>query len=76
MSDVRRDIQSLVVRLYFERRRLLSGGPSEEKRAAPSDPGAEDERRHLRALEIEAQLDAITGGAFSRSGPEFQGADP
>jgi hypothetical protein len=76
MSDVRRDIQSLVVRLYFERRRLLSGGGAEDNRPAPSDPAAEDERRQLRALEVEAQLDAITGGAFSRSGPEFQGAAP
>ena len=76
MSDVRRDIQSLVVRLYFERRRLLTGALSEDRRPAPSDPAAEDERRHLRALEIEAQLDAITGGAFSRSGPEFHGVDP
>lgn len=76
MSDVRRDIQSLVVRLYFERRRLLSGGPVDDKRGSAAELPAEEERRHLRALEIEAQLDAITGGAFSRSGPEFQEASP
>lgn len=76
MSDVRRDIQSLVVRLYFERRRLLSGGAAEDKRGGTIDPQADEERRHLRALELEAQLDAITGGAFSRSGPEFQEASP
>jgi hypothetical protein len=76
MSDVRRDIQSLVVRLYFERRRMLGGAATEDRRGGATDPQADEERRRLRALEIEAQLDAITGGAFSRSGPEFQEASP
>jgi len=76
MSDVRRDIQSLVVRLYFERRRLLAGGPAQDRRGSPPAPLADDEQRNLRTLEIEAQLDAMTGGAFSRGGPEYQGAEP
>jgi len=54
MADVRRDIQSLVIKLYFERLRLLS-------------QSAGDEKQRQRILEIEAQLDALSGGAFADS---------
>jgi hypothetical protein len=55
---------------------MLGGAATEDRRGGATDPQADEERRRLRALEIEAQLDAITGGAFSRSGPEFQEASP
>jgi hypothetical protein len=70
MADVRRDIQSLVVRLFFERRRLLivpamsaisdrpDGSPASSAGAA--DAGAEA-RRRLRIAEVEAQLEALAG---------------
>jgi len=58
MADVRRDIQSLVVRLYFERRRLLVGSSKTE-----SSPDAEESRR-LHVAELEAQLEALTGRDF------------
>lgn len=77
MADVRHDIQSLVIRLYFERRRLLA---SSELLAVPAGAGGagsrtdeasgilgapDDERRHLRVLELEAQLEALSGIPFS-----------
>ncbi|HEY8925775.1 MAG TPA: hypothetical protein VIU64_15415 [Polyangia bacterium] len=55
MADVRRDIQALVVRLYFERRRLLVGPPKND-----GSVDAEEHRR-LRVAEVEAQLEALTG---------------
>jgi len=76
MADVRRDIQSVVIKLYFERRRLLSGA---EPSPTAVNGGAEaevqmqmqmDEKRRLRVAEIEAQLDAVSGGAFSAGVPE------
>jgi hypothetical protein len=67
MSDIRRDIQSLVIKLYFERRRLLVERVSSSEGRGPADaPGAE--KRVLRVAEIEAQLDAMSGGAFSSGG--------
>jgi hypothetical protein len=71
MSDVRRDIQSLVIRLYFERRRLLVAPTAGQKRAGdptgegPGSDAGGDPRRRLRILELEAQLDALSDGAFS-----------
>jgi hypothetical protein len=62
MSDTRREIESLVNRLYFERRRLkleLGQPPALETRA----------RRELRVQELEAELDALSGGAFTRCLP-------
>jgi hypothetical protein len=52
MADMRRDIESLVVRLFFERRRLAPDGRTAE--------------RELRAQEIAAELDALSDGHFSR----------
>jgi hypothetical protein len=52
MAELRRDIESTVNRLYFERRRLAFEGRG-SGRAQP-----------LRASEIEAELDALSGGAF------------
>jgi predicted DNA-binding transcriptional regulator YafY len=66
MADVRRDIQLMVIRLYFERRRLMaelttsaSDGPS------PQRPATTRDKSRLRVLEIEAELDALSGGALS-----------
>lgn len=76
MSDVRRDIQSLVIKLYFERRRLVierfpSGSVTTS--GATTDARAAD-RRTLRIWEIEAQLDALSDGAFSGgAGPRREG---
>jgi hypothetical protein len=60
-ADTRREIESLVIRLYFERRRLKA----ESSTADDLDmlPGS---RRELRIAEIEAELDALTGGLFAR----------
>jgi hypothetical protein len=60
-ADTRREIESLVIRLYFERRRLKA----ESATADDLDmlPGS---KRELRIAEIEAELDALTGGAFTR----------
>ncbi|MES1207658.1 MAG: hypothetical protein ABUS79_17105, partial [Pseudomonadota bacterium] len=73
MSDARREIQSLVIRLYFERRRLLwetPGGAANAANGTEATPGATaeaagTERRLSRIAEIEAQLDALSNGAFS-----------
>jgi hypothetical protein len=56
MAELRRDIETTMNRLYFERRGLLldtSGGR------------ADSVRRPLRAREIEADLDALSAGAFA-----------
>ncbi len=49
MADTRREVESLVNRLYFERRHL--------KMTTPAPP---------RIAEVEAELDALSGGAFAR----------
>ena len=81
MADVRRDIQSLVIRLYFERRRLLtparraaapSGGAGsaeklDEGRGEAAAPEPRDERRRLRVWELEAELEALSGIPFPPS---------
>ena len=54
-------IESLVIRLYFERRRLKAESPSADD--LDMLPGS---RRELRIVEIEAELDALTGDAFTR----------
>ncbi|HLK92212.1 MAG TPA: hypothetical protein VKZ18_20125 [Polyangia bacterium] len=60
-ADTRREIESLVIRLYFERRRLKA-----ESVAADDLDMLPGTRRELRIAEIEAELDALTGGAFTR----------
>jgi hypothetical protein len=58
MAEIRRDIEVTVSRLYFERRRL---------RLERLSAGAERTvRRELRVREIEAELDALSGGGFSQ----------
>lgn len=64
LADIRREVEMTVVRLVFERRRLKA-------ETATSDSGdvASRLRRELRIQEIEAELDALTGGAFSSPRP-------
>ena len=61
MAEIRRDIEVTVSRLYFERRRLkierLPSGAGERTAGL---------RRELRVREIESELDALSGGAFSQ----------
>jgi hypothetical protein len=60
-ADARREIESLIIRLYFERRRLKA-----ESAAADDLDMLPGSKRELRIAEIEAELDALTGGAFTR----------
>jgi len=53
MAELRRDIQSTMNRLYFERRRLVLDIAATDRVA-----------RQLRASEIDAELDALSAGAF------------
>jgi len=62
ISDVRREVESLVIHLYFERRRLKI-----EAAAADANDVASNLRRDARIEELEAELDALTGGTFSRA---------
>jgi hypothetical protein len=74
MADLRRDIQTMVIRLYFERRRLvLEGGLDANSEVKSASAAAE--RRNVRISELEAQLDALSGGAFS-AGHRTMTADP
>jgi hypothetical protein len=61
MADVRRELESLVNRLYFERRRLSM----DLEPGAPAD-AASQARRTLRGDELDAELDALSGGVFAR----------
>jgi len=61
VADVRREIEATVIRLYFERRRLKA-----EALATDASDKVSRFRLDLRVQEIEAELDALTGGAFSR----------
>jgi hypothetical protein len=75
-ADTRREIESLVIRLYFERRRLKAESAAADDLDMPSGL-----RRELRIAELEAELDALTGGAFThlarhRSAEEESGAAP
>ena len=56
MAELRRDIETTMNRLYFERRGLLLD---------VSGPRADNARRPLRAREIEADLNAMSAGAFA-----------
>ncbi len=72
MGDVRMEVESLVIRLYFERKRLRVEGAL--GLAAP-DPAA-SARRELRIQEIEAELDALSGGLMERTRGGSVGAVP
>jgi hypothetical protein len=62
MADVRREVESAVIRLYFERRRLKVEGVTTD-----GNDVASNLRREARIEELEAELDALTGGAFLRA---------
>jgi hypothetical protein len=62
MADVRREVEAAVIRLYHERRRLKA----EALASDASDVAPVGVRVELHVQEIEAELDALTGGAFSR----------
>lgn len=66
-ADVRRALETTVIRLYFERRRLKA-----ESLAADANEESGNMKLELRIAEVEAELDALTGGAFSR----LQGGAP
>jgi hypothetical protein len=58
INEMRREIESQVNRLYYERRRLL---------VTPPAAGADDATTiQIRLEELEADLDALSGGAFAR----------
>jgi hypothetical protein len=61
MAEVRREIETVVIRLYFERRRLKA-----EALASDGTVEAPGVRGEIRVQELEAELDALTGSAFSR----------
>jgi len=62
MADVRREVESAVIRLYFERRRLKV-----EAVTTDGNDVASNLRREARIEELEAELDALTGGALLRA---------
>jgi hypothetical protein len=68
-ADARRELESLVIHLYFERRRLKA-----ESAASDSNDIATGMKLDVRIAEIEAELDALTGGAFTRLGRRQVGA--
>jgi hypothetical protein len=61
MVQLRRDIVDEVTRLYFERKRLAS-----EFAANPAGDERLLSERRLRLEELEAQIDGLTGGEFSK----------
>jgi hypothetical protein len=67
-ADARREIETLVIRLFFERRRLkaeLSAADASGMAPSSGTP-LSAVRMELRVAEIEAELDALTAGAFTR----------
>lgn len=71
MADVRREVESMVIRLYFERRRLKV-----EAVTTDGNDMASNLRREARIEELEAELDALTGGAFLRATAAVRGVPP
>ena len=61
MVELRNDILDQVTKLYFERERL------EEELSDPAGDRAKRRQKQLRVRELEAGLDALTGGAFTNS---------
>jgi hypothetical protein len=55
MAELRRDIETTVNRLYFERREIELSSVGDARGTL---------KRHLRASEIDADLDAMSGGTF------------
>jgi hypothetical protein len=72
MADVRREVESLVIRLYFERRRLKVEAVTTDG----NNDMASNLRREARIEELEAELDALTGGAFLRATAAVRSAPP
>ena len=71
MADVRREVESMVIRLYFERRRLKVEAVTTDGNDVVSNL-----RREARIEELEAELDALTGGAFLRTTAAARGPLP
>jgi hypothetical protein len=71
-ADARREIESLVIRLYFDRRRLKMESSAAD--ATATGMPLSGVRTELRVAEIEAELDALTGGAFTRLSRRQPGA--
>jgi hypothetical protein len=61
MAEARRELETVVIRLYFERRRLKAEALASD--GSDTTPGV---RGEIHIQELEAELDALTGGAFSR----------
>lgn len=59
---LRKEILEEVTKLYFERKRLLT-----EFEANPTEDEVLQRERQLRVGELTAQLDALTGGYFSKA---------
>lgn len=67
LSELRQKVLFEVVRLYFERRRLvLRNKLALREERGPADAPTDAIDHEVRILEIEASLDALTGGAWSR----------
>jgi len=87
MADVRREVEGLVVKLFFEWQRSFTSNAAPKNATANAPPGsgtpssvipsagetdeppprsAARQAKDLRRLEIEAELDALTQGLFSR----------
>ena len=71
MADVRREVESMVIHLYFERRRLKVEAVTTDGNDVVSNL-----RREARIEELEAELDALTGGAFLRTTAAARGSLP
>lgn len=61
MVQLRQDILEEVTRLYFERKRLMA-----EFEGNPTQDAILQKERSLKIEEVTAQIDALTGGWFSR----------
>ncbi len=67
MADMRRTVEAQFNRVLFERRRLKA----DANESAPAEQPAN--RRRLRVDELGAELDSLSGGAFSACGDEVAG---
>jgi len=76
-ADARREIESLVIRLYFDRRRLKAELSAADVTVMAPSSGMplSAVRMELRVAEIEAELDALTGDAFTRLSRRHPGAE-